>query len=266
MVAPTLQTEREEGASSSTPYLSHSRISRYLLCPEQYRLYYVERLRPRYPSANLVFGQIVHEALAALFKGIRDPVEIFLDAWGGAKEAELAYSARNSWEKFNESGPALLRKFKEEELPKIGAVHAVEEKFTLDVSSLDLPMVGIVDLVADVEGIRTVVDFKTSGMSYAKHEAQMSDQLTAYQLAEPSAEQAALCVLVKTKMPKIEWHPTTRSGLLVSEYLTKVELVGREITANRFYKRPGIWCKWCDYLPVCVGNQQQIEECLVQIS
>ena len=28
-------------ASSSLPYLSHSRVSRYLHCPEQYRLYYV---------------------------------------------------------------------------------------------------------------------------------------------------------------------------------------------------------------------------------
>jgi hypothetical protein len=32
---------------------------------------------------------------------------------------------------------------------------------------------------------------------------QLSDQLTAYQLAELDAEQMALCVLVKTKEPKI---------------------------------------------------------------
>ena len=49
-----------------TPHLSHSRINRYLQCPEQYRLYYIENLRPRFPSAGLVFGQLVHQALAAL--------------------------------------------------------------------------------------------------------------------------------------------------------------------------------------------------------
>ena len=29
------------------PHLSYSRINRYLTCPEQYRLYYLERLRPK---------------------------------------------------------------------------------------------------------------------------------------------------------------------------------------------------------------------------
>lgn len=262
-----VEAVREARASEiSAPHLSHSRLSRYLLCPEQYRLYYVEGLRPKRPSAAMAFGKIVHEALAALLQNQDDPVQVFLDAWKGVKEAELSYSQRESWESLNDTGTKLLRKFLDEELPKIECIHAVEESFRLDVTSLDVPVVGIIDLVADLDGKRTVVDFKTSGSTYAEHEAQMSDQLTAYQLAEPSAEQAALCVLVKTKTPRIEWHSTTRTGLLVSEYLTKVELVGREITAGRFYKRPGIWCKWCDYLPVCLGNVEAIEESLVQIS
>lgn len=212
MVVSALDPEREEGVSVTTPYLSHSRVSRYLVCPEQYRLYYIEGLRPRRPSASLVFGQIVHESLAALFRETADPVEFFLEAWQGAKETELSYSARDSWEKFNDAGTTLLKKFQKEELAKIGRIQAVEETFRLEVSSLDLPVVGIIDLVADVQGTSTVVDFKTSGTSYPEHEAQMSDQLTAYQLAEPTAQQAALCVLVRTKEPRIEWQVTKRSG------------------------------------------------------
>jgi hypothetical protein len=46
------------------PFLSHSRVNRYLLCPEQYRLYYIEKLRPKRPAASLVFGQVMHGALA----------------------------------------------------------------------------------------------------------------------------------------------------------------------------------------------------------
>ena len=56
--------EEREADSRRTPHLSYSRINRYLHCPEQYRLYYVENLRLRHPPANLVFGQIVHQALA----------------------------------------------------------------------------------------------------------------------------------------------------------------------------------------------------------
>lgn len=241
-------------------------MNRYLLCPEQYRLYYLEGLRPKHPSAAMVFGQVVHEGLAALLQNQDDPVEVFLDAWKGVKGAELSYAQRDSWESMRETGEKLLKKFLDEELPKIGRIHAVEESFRLDVTSLDVPVVGIIDLVADIEGTRTVVDFKTSGSTYADHEAQMSDQLTAYQLAEPSAEQAALCVLVKTKTPKIEWQVTKRSGAQFTEFLAKAAHIGRAITAERFYKRPGMWCKWCDYLPVCVSDAKAIEESLVQIS
>ncbi len=61
----TLLSEIDDPETSTTiPHLSFSRINRYLHCPEQYRLYYIENLRPRVPSASLVFGKILHRALA----------------------------------------------------------------------------------------------------------------------------------------------------------------------------------------------------------
>ena len=64
MIETSLNDREEEVVPRTTPHLSHSRISRYLHCPEQYRLYYLEGLRPRVPSASLVFGQVVHQALS----------------------------------------------------------------------------------------------------------------------------------------------------------------------------------------------------------
>src|SRR5207247_2532245 len=75
----------------------------------------------------------------------------------------------------------------------------------------------------------------------------LSDQLTAYQLAEPEAEQAALCVLVKTKEPKIEWHVAVRSCDDLAKFLAKADHIAHEIAAGHFYKRPGKWCSWCDF-------------------
>jgi hypothetical protein len=51
MIERLLAEKEERGRPNGVPHLSHSRISRYLLCPEQYRLYYVENLRPRHYSA-----------------------------------------------------------------------------------------------------------------------------------------------------------------------------------------------------------------------
>lgn len=245
--------------------LSHSRVSRYLHCPEQYRLYYVERLRPRHPPANLVFGQVIHQALAALFTTGEEAVGHFLKAWGPVQEMTLGYSKRESWEGLREAGQALLERFAQEALPRIGKVVAVEQRFELAVTDLDLPFVGIVDLVASVDGRKTLVDFKTATSRYGRHEIEMSDQLTAYQLAEPDAEQIAFCVLVKTKTPKVEWHVGRRSGERLAEYLERARLVSGHLRERTFYKRPGMWCSWCDYLPVCTGDRRAAEATLIQL-
>ena len=148
---------------------------------------------------------------------------------------------------------------------KLGSVIAVERPFTLSITSLDLPFIGIIDLVAEVTGKRTVVDWKTAGSAPDGFEAEMSDQLTAYKLAEPETEQLALCVLVKTKEPQIEWHCVSRTGEQLTEYLAKIGYVAREISDGRFYKRADLWCAWCDFLPVCLGDKRKVQETLITV-
>ncbi len=247
------------------PCLSHSKIDKYLTCPEKYRLYYLEGWRPRFPPANLVFGQAVHQSLAKFFKETSDPIQCFQRYWLDVKEVDLGFSNRQTWNILYERGQALLEKFVQEESQHITNIEASEEVFELSISNLDLPFIGIIDLIAEVDGNRAVIDFKTSGTSYLDYEANLSDQLTAYNLARPDISRCALCVLVKTKEPKIEWHITTRTGNQMSEYLSKVDYVAHEIELNHFYKRPGRWCSYCDFLPICLGNYKQIEDTLMQI-
>jgi CRISPR/Cas system-associated exonuclease Cas4 (RecB family) len=250
--------------NGNLPYLSHSRVAKYLHCPEQYRLSYVEGLRPRRPDAGLVYGQVIHGALSALFRNGEDPTEVFLRAWQEVEAVEIDYG-RESWFRLKETGRLHLTLFVQRELPKLTNVRSSEKSFSLAVSSLGLPFVGVVDLVADLEGKPTVIDFKTAASAYPAHEAAMNDQLTAYQLAEPEAEQSALCVFVKTKEPRIDWQVGARRPEQVVEYLTKVDYVAGEISAGRFYKRPGRWCSYCDFLPICLGDQAKAEETLVRV-
>ena len=265
MAAPIEEPEQRLDHEPA-PHLSHSRINRYLTCPEQYRLYYVEKLRPRIESAGLVFGVVIHAALADLFRTGEDPVEHFVRDWQNLKEVELHYKKRESWDNFNAKGEKLLAKFLAEEAPKIRQARGIERKFELRVTALDAPFVGIIDLVGQVDDRLTVIDFKTAGSDYEDHEAALSDQLTAYALAEPEAEQVALCVLVKTKEPRIEWHFAKRSADALAEYLEKVRLVSDDIAAAKFYKRPGKHSAWCDFLPVCLGDKKKAHDTLVRIA
>jgi RecB family exonuclease len=115
----------------------------------------------------------------------------------------------------------------------------------------------------ELDGVLTVIDYKTAAAGYQPHEVVLSDRLTAYQLAVPEADQTAFCVLLKTKEPRIDWHVAERNSQRLAEYLTKVQLVAAEITAGRFYKRPGKWCAYCDFLPVCLGDERKASETLI---
>jgi hypothetical protein len=265
-VIEALLKEKDELAlASQTPHLSHSRINRYLTCPEQYRFYYIENRRLKFPSASLVFGQVVHQALADLFNKKSDPTDFFLRTWSELKEVKLTYGKKQTWEKLQASGRGLLQKFVNEEYCRIKQVKAVEKKFELNITGVDLPFIGIIDLVAEVDSKNTVADFKTAASDYEEHEAPLSDQLTAYKLARPEAEQVAFWIMIKTKEPKIEWHPSSRSPEEMMKYISKVGYLAREIKAGNFYKRPGKHCSWCDYLPICLGDARKAQETLVEI-
>src|SRR5438552_1537838 len=265
MAAPIEEPEQRLDHEPA-PHLSHSRINRYLTCPEQYRLYYVEKLRPRIESASLVFGVVIHAAIADLFRTGEDPVEHFVRDWQNLKDVQLNHKKRESWEDFNLKGEKLLKKFLDEEAPKIRQAYSIERKFELHATALDAPFIGIIDLVCQVEDRLTVVVFKSAGSDYGDHEAALSDQLTAYALAEPEAQQVALCVLVKTKEPRIEWHFAKRNADTLAEYLDKVRLVSDDIAAGKFYKRPGKHSGYCDFLPVCLASKKKARETLVKIT
>ncbi|MBI5762490.1 MAG: PD-(D/E)XK nuclease family protein [Planctomycetes bacterium] len=81
---------------------------------------------------------------------------------------------------------------------------------------------------------------------------------------DPSDQGIALCVLVKSKDTSIEWHVVKRTAKELSEYLAKVGWTAEAIASGRYYKRPGFWCSWCDYLPVCLGNKGKVKATLVQ--
>jgi len=249
-----------------TPHLSHSRINRYLTCPEQYRLYYVEKLRPKVQGSGLVFGAVIHGVLAGLFRTGTDPVSAFHSQWRELIGVDVRYKERETWETLNEKGQKLVEKFLSQEMSKLRAVRGVEERFDLMVGSLPLPFIGIVDLVAEINGDTTVIDFKTSASGYEDHEVELSDQLTAYSLAEPMATKVAYCVFVKTKEPRIDWHFAQRTPQERIEYVDKVRIVSADILDGKFYKRPGKHCSYCDFLPLCMGNRKKAEETLVQIT
>ncbi len=195
-----------------------------------------------------------------------DSVSTFKQEWQALREIEFRYSRKDSWQSLSEKGERLLQKSCRDEVQKISKIISVEAVFELGLSNLGFSFIGIIDLVGEVNGKRTVVEFKTAVTDFEDHEVALLDQLTPYQLAEPDVEQVAVSVFVKSKEPRIEWHTTQRKSEQVVEFLEKAEILSRQIEQQNFYKRPSKWCRQCEFLPVCVDDTKKAQQTLIRIA
>jgi len=262
--------------------LSHSRVNRYDFCPRSYRYYYIDGWRPKTKKPALLFGDAVDQALQAFFRAGEDPASAFEGFWGKLKDSPVAWgkgsfnrsrrpplpsskTKRNSWEGFLEIGKRLLERFLAEEASRFSEVapENVQRRLTADLEGLTV--IGYPDLYCKVDGLLTLVDFKTAASPYDPEEVALNEQLTAYWwllLANDlPVERVAFCVLLKLKEPKIGWHFSTRSEEEVVEYREKLHLIAADIERGRFPKKSSScgFMGGCDFKPLCLGNEEKIQ-------
>src|SRR5690349_7438768 len=75
----------------------------------------------------------------------------------------------------------------------------------------------------------------------------------------------AICVFIKKRTPEIVWHFTERTPEQQVEYLDRHGIVAQQITGLVFYKRVGFWCRQCEFLPVCTGNDRKAKQALMRL-
>jgi hypothetical protein len=118
---------------------------------------------------------------------------------------------------------------------------------------LGIPLTGIVDLVVDDRSGPLICDFKTAAKSAAPFEVTHEIQLSSYAYLYRQAtglEESGLEIrsLIKTKVPKIEFHRYgTRSEVHFRRLFAVIRAYLDDLDANRFVFRPGFGCAMCDY-------------------
>ena len=122
---------------------------------------------------------------------------------------------------------------------------------------LGIPLLGVLDLVLDYEAGPLICDFKTSGRSSEPieilHEIQLSSYAYLFRQVSLWPESGLeIRSLIKTKLPKIEFHSYPartethfrRLFSVIREYIDSLD-------AGRFNFRPGFGCGMCDYRDHC---------------
>jgi putative RecB family exonuclease len=148
-------------------HLSYSRLARFEQCPLSFKLHYIDRIEG-IPGPALLFGKAVHAVLERLLGDVITDertgvlsedraLELFAKAWASQGLSGVTL--------FKE-GRELLRRFVlDQGVVDHRDVLAVEKQFCLDVGPFTL--LGYIDRVERIGGIKTFVKHKKQSLNYA---------------------------------------------------------------------------------------------------
>jgi putative RecB family exonuclease len=250
------------------PHLSASSISDYIDCGMLYKFSRVDKLPLEFIPSSLVFGTVIHLVLAEYYRGkmdgnkmlLKDIHESFKNHWHErAKDRSDIQYTDGDFDTMLNQGIDLLTAWYENLTDDNFKVISVESPFSIDIENLDLPLIGIADLIEEDEsGTIVLTDFKTSNKAYSVDQVDKNQQLTLYQMAVKNngfADREILLkfdCLIKTKKPKFESYWTTRSEIDEIKLVKKIHQVWDGISKGVFIPNDTNWKhKNCPYRKVC---------------
>jgi putative RecB family exonuclease len=159
-------------------HLSASDMNDYVECGLLYKLSRIDKFKPESTSDNLLFGSAIHQALAEYqysrmkntVLGIDELQDLFEWFWKQKVEGNgnIAYSEGKDFDILLKEGKALLKVFYERQEDQGYKVLVIEEAFAFNIDGIDIPIIGITDLVEeDDSGTIIVTDYKTSARAYS---------------------------------------------------------------------------------------------------
>ena len=217
--------ELQERSTDVRAYISPSRLNTWLRCPLAFKLRYIDGVRSP-PSKSMFVGKMVHSGLECFYRhkqvGVKLPVGDVVQRMDAcweplAVEDGIAFKDTTEEAKLRTQSASLVTAYLAQLPADEPAPTTVETKLEVQLvdpftgEDLGIPLLGVVDLVVNNNEGPIVCDFKTSARSGSPVEIMHEVQLTAYaylfrQLADELEAGLEIRSLIKTKVPKIEYH------------------------------------------------------------
>lgn len=248
--------------------VSVSQVQAYLACPLKYRFQYVDRIPPPWRPAALAFGSSIHaavewfhrERLAGQQPTAESVLAIFEADWYAANLGPVVYADRESKETLYEKGADLLRLYVAE--TDGTRPERIEERFEIDLIDpmtgevFDVRLHGVIDLVEEGDKL---VELKTAARTLEPggldRHLQLSTYALVFLLREGRIPKIRLDQLLKTKVPRLERHETTRTVEDLAWTARLIAGTARAIANRHFYPNPSWRCTECEYFAHCQGWQ-----------
>ena len=255
------------------PLYSHSRLGTYENCPFQYKLRYVDKIKPILGNTIESFmGSMVHDALEWLYKLARDSNivskealinkydELWIEKW---KDDIRIVKKELTADNFKETGKNCLEMYYERYHPFDQAITiGLEERMIIKLPE-DKKMQGYLDRLDKIaDGHFSVHDYKTSSRVPPQAKADQDRQLGLYALA------------VHQKYPEIKkidlvWHyvrfdEEVRSSrteqqldIMVENTVNLIKDVETATDLKNFPTKTSILCNWCEFKAQCPEYSHQ---------
>ncbi len=239
--------------------LSYTQISLYQSCPLQYKLQYIDGLKPK-DKWYFSFGSTLHLCAQYFFK-VRVPpppsLEELLQFYGKNWISE-GYESVEEEANYKTYGGEILAKFWEIHSADFKIPVAVERIFYIDIEGVKLR--GYLDRVDKLDSGRlAIVDYKSNQGLFTQDDLEKNLQLTLYQLA---AEQTWHLPVERLTLYHLRSNTpcscAARDEGRLAEARQLVLKVAKSITEERFSATENQYCP-CDFAEHCPYYRQRVE-------
>ncbi|MGQ9509424.1 MAG: RecB family exonuclease [Thermodesulfobacteriota bacterium] len=252
------------------PTYSHSQLSTYENCPQQYKLAYIDKIKIETEGIEAFMGSRVHEVLEKLYRDLKvtklNTLEELLTYYHQSWEknwSETVQIVRKDYclEDYRRLGEACLRDYYRRYYPfNQGKTLALEENIYFPLEE-GYWIRGVIDrLTLSDHSILEIHDYKTSNRLPTKAEIDADRQLAFYQMGVEGRWKDIQGI-------RLIWHYLTFDVEIQStrtqEELKRLrqetmELIKRIESDREFRPKEGPLCDWCDFQGYCPKRKHLI--------
>lgn len=219
---------------------SFTQISQYLRCPRSYRYRYLDGWREKETRAAMAFGRCFENALGAYFRGEDCGAALFKE-WGIYRDAPFEYKKGDTWDRLVHQGVHLLERFVQADWVRVSDPRQDLQIKILQTSG-GSEFVAYLDAIGEVDGVRSVIDWKTTASRYPEDPAgllSLDPQLICYSWISGIPD-VVMIVFVRKHAPEIQYLRAAISEEQRREFGRLVETTIKQIEVGHFNPHSGI--------------------------